>query len=111
MAMATKTTDHEEIRTWVEQRGGEPACVAGTGSDGDPGILRIDFPGYGEDEKLTHLSWDDWFQAFEEHDLAMLVQDETSEGKLSRFSRLVARDDDEEPQTLRRAQHAQQVAR
>jgi len=34
------TTDHQEIRRWVEERGGRPARVKETGSDGDPGILR-----------------------------------------------------------------------
>ena len=38
--MANTTTDHEEIRKWVESRGGCPARVKRTGSDGDPGILR-----------------------------------------------------------------------
>jgi hypothetical protein len=45
MATETKmTTEHEQIRRWVEERGGKPARVRGTGSDDDPGILRIDFP-------------------------------------------------------------------
>jgi hypothetical protein len=40
------TTDHEAIRRWVEERDGRPAAVRATGNDnGDPGILRIDFPG------------------------------------------------------------------
>jgi hypothetical protein len=59
------TTDHEEIRCWVEERGGVPATVQGTESDGEPGVLRIDFPGYGEEEKLEHISWDEWFDKFE----------------------------------------------
>ena len=45
------TTDHDEIRRWVEERGGRPARVTDTGSDGDPGILRIDFPGRGDEER------------------------------------------------------------
>jgi hypothetical protein len=43
MAEARTTTDHEEIRRWVEDRGGQRAHVAETGSGGDPGILGIDF--------------------------------------------------------------------
>ena len=46
------TTDHEEIRRWVEARGGRPACVRGTGGRGDTGMLRIDFPGYSAGETL-----------------------------------------------------------
>jgi transposase-like protein len=36
------TTDHTTIGRWVEERGGRPARVKGTGSNGDPGLLRID---------------------------------------------------------------------
>ena len=58
------TTDHEEIRRWVEERGGVPATVKDTGDGGDPGVLRIDFPGYGDDDALEQISWDDWFDKF-----------------------------------------------
>jgi hypothetical protein len=33
--------------------------VAETGN-GDVGILRIEFPGHGSDEKLTDISWDEF---------------------------------------------------
>ena len=42
---AQVTTDHEEIRRWVEERGGTPAVVKGTES-GDSALLRIDYPGF-----------------------------------------------------------------
>ena len=38
------TTDHDEIRKWVESNKGKPAGVKDTGGGDDPGILRIDFP-------------------------------------------------------------------
>jgi hypothetical protein len=85
------TTEHEEIRHWVEERGGRPAAVKDTGDDGDPGILRIDFPGVGDDESLEPISWETWFEAFEDNGLAFVYQDETKEGKESRFSKLVRR--------------------
>ena len=85
------TTDHDEIRRWVEERGGRPARVKDTGSSGDPGILRIDFPGRGEDEGLEEISWDEWFDAFEENNLAFVYQDTTAEGETSRFYKLVSR--------------------
>lgn len=89
MAAARATTDHETIRSWVEARGGHPACVKGTGrTNGDPGILRIDYPGFGGEGKLEPMSWDDFFDAFEANDLAFLYQDEDE----SRFSKLVGRD-------------------
>lgn len=42
---ARETTDHQEIRQWVEAREGKPERVKGTGSKEDAGLLRIDFPG------------------------------------------------------------------
>ena len=92
MAGETKTTtDHDTIRRWVEERGGRPARVKGTGSNGDPGVLRIDFPGFSGEESLEPISWEEFFSAFEENNLAFLYQDETKEGGESRFSKLVSR--------------------
>ena len=85
-----QTTDHDEIRNSVEERGGHPARVEGKGEDGD-GLLRIDFGD--EDEDLERIEWDEFFEAFEANDLALVYQDETSEGEDSRFSKLVSRED------------------
>ena len=61
----TKTaTDHEEIRRWVQEHGGMPAAVRGTGDHGDPGVLRIDSPGGAGEEELRHITWDEWFRKF-----------------------------------------------
>lgn len=92
MGSASVTTDHEEIRRWVEDRGGSPACVKGTGGKGDVGMLRIDFPGYSGEDSLQAIDWDAWFEAFDANDLAFLHQDETASGEPSRFNKLVARD-------------------
>jgi hypothetical protein len=92
MGSAMKTVDHDEIRAWVEERGGKPAAVRGTGARDDAGLLRIDFPGVGDDTNLEHIPWDDWFEAFDANGLAFLHQDETADGKVSRFSKLVRRD-------------------
>ncbi len=91
MGSAKTTTDHEEIKHWVEERGGHPACVKGRGGKGDPGILRIDFPGFSGEETLAHISWDEWFRAFDANGLAFLHQDEASGGGVSRFNKLVSR--------------------
>ncbi len=90
MAEAKTTTNHDEIRRWVESRGGRPARVSETGSGGDPGILRINFdePGGDDDARLEEISWDEWFRAFDENGLAFLYQDEGD----SRFNKLVSRD-------------------
>ena len=85
------TTDHDEIRRWAEERGGRPARVRETGGDDDPGVLRIDFPGRGDDDRLEEIPWEEWFEAFEENNLAFLYQDETADGDESRFSKLISR--------------------
>ena len=88
------TTDHDEIRRWAEARGGRPAAVEGTGSGDDPGILRIAFPDrqQSDDESLEQISWNEWFEAFDENGLALVYQEETAEGQESRFNKLVSRE-------------------
>jgi hypothetical protein len=89
------TTDHNEIKKWVEERGGSPARVIGTDKGKSSGVLRIDYPGYSGEETLEPISWSEFFEAFEENALAFLYQDETKDGKESRFSKLIARDSEE----------------
>ena len=90
MASSKTTTDHGEIRRWAEERGGRPSAVEDTGSNGDPGILRIDFQE--PDERLEQISWDDWFRAFDENSLAFLYQEEKQDGETSTFNKLVPRE-------------------
>ena len=86
------TTDHEEIRNWVEERDGSPARVKNTDKAGSGGLLRIDYPGFSGEDTLEAISWEEFFVAFEENNLAFLYQDETKDGKKSRFSKLIDRD-------------------
>ena len=89
------TTNHDFIRRWVEERGGHPAKVKGTGTEDDPGMIRIDFPGFSGDS-LEEISWEDWFRAFDENELAFLHRDmEHGKGDLDRFNKLVRRTGDE----------------
>src|SRR3954447_11774588 len=92
-ASSKTTTDHEEIRKWAEERGGKPACVMGTGGGGDAGILRIDFPGYSGEGKLKEISWDEFFEKFDEENLALLYQEKTKDGERSNFNKLVNREE------------------
>jgi hypothetical protein len=86
------TTDHDEIRRWAEERGGKPARVKGTeAGEDDAGILRIDFPGGAGEEQLEHISWDEWFQKFDEQGLAAVIQERKSDGDDSTFIKLVKR--------------------
>jgi hypothetical protein len=89
MSQAHTTTNHEEIRHWIEARGGRPSAVEATMSGDDPGILRVDF-GPPEDS-LKEIEWEDFFAAFDDNDLAFLYQDKTADGKPSRFFKFVSR--------------------
>jgi hypothetical protein len=86
------TTDHEEIRRWVEDHDGRPVTVSGTGDGDDAGVLRIDFPGGAGDDSFEKISWDEWFEKFEENELAFLYQEQKASGEDSTFFKLVRRE-------------------
>jgi len=85
------TTDHDEIRSWVEEHGGRPATVRDTGDESEPGVLRIDFPGGAGADQLEEISWDAWFEKFDDSGLALLYQEEKASGEDSTFAKLVSR--------------------
>ena len=85
------TTDHDTIRKWIEDRDGRPAAVRQTGGSEDVGILRVKFPGYGEEEAVEEISWEEFFEKFETSQLAFLYQERTKEGDVSRFHKFVRR--------------------
>jgi hypothetical protein len=84
MSSATTTTNHDEIRKWIEERDGRPARV----SDGE-GILRVDFRD--PDDKLEPISWEEFFETFEDRKLAFLHQDQKGKAT-SRFFKFVRRE-------------------
>jgi hypothetical protein len=86
------TTNHQEIRRWVEKRGGHPASVKGTETSRSAGVLRIDYPGYSGEETLEPIEWDEFFESFEKNKLAFLYQERTKDGAESRFSKLIDRE-------------------
>jgi hypothetical protein len=93
--MSTKssrvTIDHAEIREWADARCGRPSMVTGTGGRSGTGILRIDFPGYAGRGTLEPISWDEFFDKFEESKLA-LVYSAHAHGHRSNFNKLIARE-------------------
>lgn len=94
MAAAERTTDHDTIRKWVEARKAVPATVEGTAEGGEhAGLLRIDFPDATPDPQLKKISWEDFFEKFEESELAFLYQEKTDDGSISRFCKFVSRND------------------
>lgn len=86
--MANTTTDHDQIRRWAERHGGKPAAVKSTHRGDDPGILRLMFPKapHSEHDALEEISWDEFFEKFDESKLALIYEDD------SNFSKLVKRD-------------------
>ena len=84
------TTNHDEIQKWVEDRGGRPAIVKGT-EKGDSALLRIDYPGFSGEDTLEQIEWDEFFEIFDNNELAFLYQEATEDGGKSRFSKFVNR--------------------
>ena len=91
MASATTTTNHDDIRKWVEKHGGHPAIVADTQDNGrSGGILRIDFdePGGNDDTGLRRIEWGEFFAIFDKNGLAFLREEQGQ----SRFNKFVAKE-------------------
>jgi glutathione synthase/RimK-type ligase-like ATP-grasp enzyme len=93
MANAKVTTNHDEIRKWAEARGGRPAVVRSTHGKGGTGIIRFEFPGapHAKDENLEQISWEEFFEKFDEAKLALLREDERPGGERSNFNKLIDR--------------------
>ncbi|MDP8970226.1 MAG: hypothetical protein M3N52_06985 [Actinomycetota bacterium] len=94
MSELTKTTtDHGTIRRWADERGGRPATVADTVEAGEPGVLTIHFPHQDprHDRDLAEISWEAFFRKFEDEDLAFLYEEQTADGDISRFFKLIRR--------------------
>jgi hypothetical protein len=95
MSTSKQTMDHATIRKWAEARNGKPARVQGTGDPDDAGLLRIDFPekerGEEEEDELEEISWDEFFEKFDEKRLAFIYQEKTAAGQPSRFNKFVSR--------------------
>jgi hypothetical protein len=95
MSDVIRTKSHEEIRRWAEERAGKPAVVAGTDAEIPGGVLRIDFgtPEFAAaapiDEDLVEVTWDNFFQTFDQHNLRFVYENETEDGDQSRFCRFV----------------------
>lgn len=86
-----RTTDHDTIRRWADERGGRPGIVRGT-EDGGSGVLRIWFPDVGaSEETFEEISWEEFFEQFEANDLALVYQDQATGGEESRFAKLISR--------------------
>lgn len=93
-SLSSNTThDHQEIRHWVEKRGGVPAKVKDAESGDDyTGLLKIRFLAEGDvDDQLEQISWEDFFEDLDENNLDFLYDDQEVNGELSNFYKFVSR--------------------
>jgi len=97
MALSRTTRDHDEIRRWAEARGAVPAEVKGTERDGEAGIIRFEFPKAPNhnDSKLEKISWEEFFEKFDNNNLELVYQEKTADGQRSNFNKLVHPSDEE----------------
>ena len=54
--------------------------------------MRIDFPGGAGENQLEHISWEEWFETFDDAKLAFLYQEQKASGEDSTFFKLVSRE-------------------
>jgi hypothetical protein len=85
------TVDHAQIQEWVEERGGRPAIFNGEVIEDQDGVLRIDFHEHTAGQTLEPISWQEFFEQFEQQGLAFVYQDETSGDVPSRYFRFTRR--------------------
>ena len=88
--MSRMTTDHEEIRKWVEEHGGRPAAISDTGGIDGPGILTIDF---GDGSMVEPITWEEFFRNFEDKRLEFFYQDEPLDDEDARLFRFLVKDE------------------
>jgi hypothetical protein len=84
------TIDHHTIRDWAEQRAGYPVHVLG--SEGEADAIRVHCPLHSRDsgvEQLERITWDAFFDEFDERRLCFVYQERTPTGRLSHVSRLI----------------------
>ena len=72
----------DAFNTWLDAAVFKVDC---TGGKRDPGMIRLEFPGArnANDDKLEPISWEEWFNAFDENKLALLYQETTRDGEES----------------------------
>jgi hypothetical protein len=55
-------------------------------------MIRLDFPGYTGEKSLEQIDWEEFFDKFDQGNLALLYQEKTARGQQSNFNKLVARE-------------------
>jgi hypothetical protein len=79
------TRSHDVILQWANKRNAMPATIPGTEHDGRLGVLRFDIPGWGSRTSLEHVTWEQWFETFDDRRLVLIYQEEMRSGRQSNF--------------------------
>lgn len=85
------TTDHDEIRIWVEEHDGKPASVKGRRAGTKPVCCASIFPAVPARTSCSTSAGRTWFEKFDASELAFLYQESKADGEDSTFFKLVNR--------------------
>ena len=84
-----RSTNARKLSRWAEKHERHPATGKDTEHGNEhAGILRIAFR---DEDNLEEISWDDFFEKFDQADPAFLYRDKTKDAHASRFFQFVKR--------------------
>jgi hypothetical protein len=86
------TTDHDAIQEWVEGHGSTAAQVSEPVGD-DPGSLAV-VPTDIDDDSVDLLSWDEFFEIFEDEELAFVYQTDKDDPDEQWFCKFIHREEE-----------------
>ncbi len=80
--MSKIITDHDEVRTWIEEGNGQPGKMA------DTELLAVYFGAPESD--ITPIEWEEFFEIFDRSNLAFMYEDRSA-GDTSSFFEFIDR--------------------
>lgn len=83
------TTEHDESKSWVAEQDG-PVSAKGTETNDAVCVLQMNFSGGAGSDDFEEITRFDWFERFEQKNLAILSQQEKVSGEESTFLALVS---------------------
>ncbi len=81
VAQGKLTTDKEKIKQWIQTYKGWPAIKLMETADSIETVLAIVFPGGEGDHVIRRLSWEEFFQKFDQLKLVFLYEEATGNQK------------------------------
>jgi hypothetical protein len=79
------TTDKKAIKEWIEERKGWPAVQIKTNGNRKENILWVGFPEASTHKNLQKITWEEFFEKFDQEQLTFLYQDASLNGEQSQF--------------------------